>query len=482
MKVKSPQILHGYQRRAIRHIMAYRESMLWVDMGLGKTVCTLSAIAHLLDTFEIRGALVVAPLRVCQTVWKQEAAGWEHTRHLDVRIVHGKPMMRERALMIPADVHVINYENLLWLLDMLQVKFLSRGKPLPFDMIVFDECTMVKSTRIRQGSARMGPILKDLLLPEGPGMITRTVGLTGTPLPNGYQDIFGQFLVVDKGKRLGQSYTNFTSRFFTQPGGFKRPQVTAHGKEVIHQLIGDITLELSEKDYLDLPEETINEVTVSMPAKVMAAYERMERKFFHQFDSGQVVEIDSKAVLSNKCLQFANGAMYYGEERTDWDYIHDAKLDALEGILDGAGGPVLLAYQFRHDAARIKKRFGDRITWVDASVGHSQMVDIQARWNRQEIPVISGPLQSISRGLNLQHGGHTVVWFGLCWSWELYIQFNKRVMRQGQKHPVVIHHLLTEGTLDYAVLTALRSKQSDESSLRDAVKLYRQQKYGETAA
>ena len=301
-------------------MLAHPSSMLWLDMGLGKTVSTLTAIAHLLDCFEIRGALVIAPVRVVQTVWKQEAANWEHTQHLKVRIVHGKPQIRLRALMTPADVYVINYELLPWLVTVLNTEYLSRGLPLPFDMVVFDEVTKTKSTRTQQGSTRVGPFFREIL-PACP----RRVGLTGTPLPNGYQDLFGQYLVLDDGKRLGTSHTAYIERYFSQ-NAYHKLWVTESGRKEIHERISDMTVEMAQEDYLGLPKATTNEITVVMSDDDMKAYDTMEREFFHQLDCGEDVVIDSKAALSNKCLQYANGAMYYGEERTDWGLVHDLSL------------------------------------------------------------------------------------------------------------------------------------------------------------
>ena len=320
----------------------------------------------------------------------------------------------------------------------------------------------------------MAPMLKTVL-PE----MTRVAGLTGTPLPNGYTDLFGQYLTLDGGERLGTSYTAYTQRFFSSDYMGYTKTVTNVGKENIHRLIADITVEMNVDDYLVLPPVHTNEITVTLSAKHQKQYDQMEKAFFHQLDSGEDVIIDSKAALSNKCLQFANGAMYFGEERTDWEEIHKAKLDALEELIDGAGDPVLLAYQFRHDAERIMKRFKDKVVWVNAKVKAAEMAELNIKWNDGQIPVMMGHAASIGHGLNLQYGSHTVAWFGLCWSWELYNQFNKRIAkRQGQKYPVTIHHLLTAGTLDHAVLTALSSKQADETTLRNAVNNYRKIKYG----
>jgi SNF2 family DNA or RNA helicase len=474
--VKTIGMLHEYQRTAISHMLEHKHSMLWLDMGLGKTISSLTAIAHLLDCFEIRGCLVIAPMRVVQTVWKQEAANWQHTSHLNVRIVHGKPMIRERAIMTPADVYVVNYENLPWLVNQLNIGYISRGIPLPFDMIIFDEVTKTKSTRCQQGSTRMAPLYNDIL-----PLVDRTAGLTGTPLPNGYVDLFGQYLVLDGGQRLGTAYSSYISRFFSQnPYSYKVEPVEG-AKAKIHTLISDITMEMKVDDYLDLPPVSTNEIVVRLSAKQKKQYDKMEADFFHELDSGEEVIIDSKAALSNKCLQFANGAMYFGEERTDWEPIHTLKLDALEELIDGAGDPVLLGYQFRHDAMRIMKRFKDKVVWVNAKVKGKEMAELNIKWNNGQVPVMMGHAASIGHGLNLQYGSHTVAWFGLPWSWELYNQFIKRIAkRQGQKYPVTVHHILAAETLDYAVVTALAAKESDETTLRNAVNEYRRKKYGRT--
>jgi len=478
--LRSVQCLHDYQKKGVQHILAHPASMLWVSMGLGKTATTLTAISHLLDCFEIRGVLVLAPLRVIQLVWKQECAIWEHLRHLDCSIVHGKVMTRTRAIRRPADIYLCNYEGLPWLTNELNNTYLSQERPLPFDMVVYDEVTKVKSARVREGAKRTEDFMNEIL-PH----IPRRVGLTGTPLPNGYIDLFGQYLMLDDGARLGRGITSFKDRWFDSDKYTYKTTPTARGKADIHTLISDITLEMDKKDYLELPPvmgglDDPLEIVVDMPVKARVQYEKMERDMFLELDSGAEIEIFGAASLSGKCLQFSNGALYTGEPGEDiWETVHDAKLDALEELVDEAGTPILLSYNFRHDIARIKKRLGDKVVHLHGGIKRKEATQINAAFNAGEIQVLAGHPASIGHGLNLQYGCHTEAFFGLPWSLELYEQFYARVMeRQGQTRPGMVHFIMARATLDYAVLAALQGKSADQTGLRQAINNYRRMKYG----
>lgn len=481
--IRSVQCLHDYQKRAVTHVLNHKRSMLWLDMGLGKTATSLTAIAHLIDTFEIRAALVIAPLRVVQMVWKQEGAVWDHLQHLNFSLIHGDPMTRVRALRREADVYLVNYENIPWLVNELNNVYLSQGRPLPFDMIIFDEITKTKSARVREGSKRMEPLLQDVL-PH----IDRRVGLTGTPLPNGYMDLFGQYLVLDDGQRLGTLITEYRDRWFEKYTQYKI-DVTETGRRDIHTLISDITLQMDKHDYLELPpvmgglDEPL-EIVVDMPPKARKQYEILEKKMFLELDSGANIEVFNSAGLSNKCLQFANGAVYTGEPGEGiWESVHDAKLDALEELVDSAGTPILLSYNFKHDVAKIMERLGDKAFHLNRKVNKHEANIIGQRFNNGEIPVLIGHPGSIGHGLNFQYGCHTEAFYGLPWSLEMYEQFYARVMeRQGQTRPGMVHFIMARDTLDYAVLAALQGKSSDQISLRTAILNYRRTKYEQQAA
>ena len=458
--------LRGYQRKAIVHTLDHKLVMLWLDCGLGKTVVSLTTILHLTNTFDVWGVLIVGPMRVVQTVWMQEAAEWAHTQGLTFSLIHGKRETRVRALRRKVDIYLVNYENLKWLTDELQSVYLSAGRPLPFNMLILDEITRVKKTRTKQGSKRAGYLLK-VVRPH----MQRVVGLTGTPAPNGYKDLFGQYLMLDQGARLGTSYESYLGRFFRQVGrGGYRYELMPGCKEIIHGLIQDITLEMSKEDYLDLPPVHINEVKVILPSKVRAQYEELERKMFVELEEG-CVEAVNKASLLNKCHQMACGSVYTQPDA--YEVLHHEKLDALEEIVEEAGGPVLVAYPFRHGLDMIKARFKDLAVHLHGGMNAKQADEVVHRWNAGEIRILVGQPASIGHGLNLQYGSHTVAWFGLTWDLELYSQLNQRIDRQGQTLPVTIHHILAEKTVDYAIRAALELKADNESNLRQAIKAYR---------
>ena len=347
MKLLTPELMHGYQKKMVNFQCTRPHSMMWADMGLGKTITTLTSIVQLLNTGFLRGVIIVAPIRVIRLVWRQEAVKWEHTKHLRFSMVTGTKDQRTRALLRPADVYLINYENLRWLAETIQTYFVKKDRPLPFDGIVWDEISKMKNSSTDRVKA-VRKILDPFLW---------STGLTGTPASNGYKDLHGQYLVVDKGQRLGTSKTAFRTRFYRKVGPFKEIPYD-DTEEQIKKLIGDITLEMSAEDYNPLPDLMVNDVEIEMPEALRARYEQMEREFFVQLDSGTTVEVFNQASLTNKCLQFSNGAMYPVAGMPLWEPVHDMKLDALEDILDEAqGSPVLCSYAYRSDAERIMTKF-----------------------------------------------------------------------------------------------------------------------------
>jgi SNF2 family DNA or RNA helicase len=461
----TPDLLHGYQQKAVNFQCTHPASMLWLDMGLGKTVITLTSMAHLLRTGFLRGVIIVAPIRVIRLVWRQEATKWEHTKHLRFSMVTGTKDQRTRALLRPADVYLINYENLGWLAETLQTYFVKKERPLPFNGIIWDEISKMKNSATNRVKAFRK--IED--------KFDWTTGLTGTPASNGYKDLHGQFLVVDRGVRLGTSKTAFRTRFYRKVGPYKEVPFD-DTEDTIKKLIGDITLEMSAEDYNPLPDLMVNNIEIEMPDDLRAKYERLEKEFFLVLDSGKEVEAFNQAALTNKCLQFANGAMYPIAGMPLWEPVHDLKLEALEDILDEAqGSPVLCAYAYRSDAQRIMEKFEhlDPINLTECK-SEASLNNAMYRWKNGDCRLMIGHPASMGHGIDgLQNNGHILVWYGLNWSLDLYEQFNARVRRQGQGVPVICHRILMQATLDQAQAMALDEKATTQAGLRNAVKQYR---------
>ena len=464
----TPDLLHDYQKKAVNFQCTHPNSMLWLDMGLGKTVITLTSLAHLINTGFLRGVIIVAPIRVIRLVWRQEAVKWEHTKHIKFSMVTGTKDQRTRALLRPADIYMINYENLGWLAETLQTYFVKKDRPMPFNGIVWDEISKMKNSATNRVKAFRKIADK----------FDWTTGLTGTPASNGYKDLHGQFLVVDRGERLGTSKTAFRTRFYKKVGPYKEVPYE-DTEDTIKKLIGDITLEMSAEDYNPLPDLMVNNVEIEMPDDLRAKYDKMEREFFLVLDSGKEVEAFNQASLTNKCLQFSNGAMYPIAGMPLWEPIHDLKLEALEEILDEAqGSPVLCAYAYRSDAQRIMEKFKhlDPINLTECKSEQS-LTNAMHRWKTGDCSLMIGHPASMGHGIDgLQKNGHILVWYGLNWSLDLYEQFNARVRRQGQGVPVICHRILMQDTLDQAQALALDEKATTQAGLRNAVKQYRQQK------
>ena len=460
--------LFPYQQRAIEFQCSRPASALWLDMGLGKTVVTLTSIAHFIHCGYLTGVFIIAPIRVCRMVWRQEALKWHHTSQLKFSMVVGDKDQRTRALMQKADVYLVNYEALEWLVETLQTYYIAYGRPLPANGIVFDELSKCKNSSTHRVHA-----LKKIL----PFFQWRT-GLTGTPASNGYKDLHGQFLVLDDGKRLGTSKSQFETRWYRKAGPYKKVPYD-DTEQRIKELIGDMTLEMSAADYNPLPDLIVNDVTVELPGELRAAYDAMEKEFFIRLESGREVEMFNQASLTNKCLQFANGAMYPIAGMPLWEPIHSLKLDALEDIIEEANGkPVLCAYAYVSDAERIMQRFHKlRPINLTACKSEKSLKDAMDRWTTGRCQLMIGHPASMGHGLDgLQHYGNTLVWFGLNWSLDLYDQFNARIRRQGQGAPVICHRILCADTLDQAQSLALDSKATTQASLRAAIKQYRHKK------
>lgn len=466
--------LHSYQSEAVTFQCSNPYTALWVSMGLGKTVITLTSMAYLLGCGHLNAILIVAPIRVCRLVWRQEALKWAHTHHLTFSMLVGTKDQRTRALLRPANIYLINHENLGWLAETLDTYFLSKKRALPFDGLAWDEISKMKNSSTQRVKS-----FKKIL----PHFKWRT-GLTGTPASNGYKDLHGQYLMLDEGQRLGTSKTTFMQRFYKTVGPYKKVQYD-DTETTIKNLIGDITLEMSANDYLKMPDLIVNNVEVELPNNIRVMYDRLEKEYFIKLDSGQDVEVFNAASLTNKLLQMSNGAMYPVAGMPLWEPIHEAKLDALEEIIDEANGQqILCSYSYRSDAERIMKRFHDlRPINLTECKSEKALNNAMTRWKNGDCQLMIGHPASMGHGVDgLQAAGHTLVWYGLNWSLDLVLQFNARIRRQGQGHPVICHHILCKDTLDQAQAIALQEKADTQAGLRKAISDYRKSKYGDSSS
>lgn len=462
--------LHEYQKKAVNFQCTHPQSALWMDMGLGKSVVTLTSIAHLTSSGFLRGTLVVAPIRVIRLVWRQEALKWGHVNHLKFAMVSGTKDQRVRALMQDADIYLINYENLKWLAETLITYYIKKDRPIPFNGLVWDEISKMKNSVTKRVTS-FRKIMQ---------WFDWATGLTGTPAANGYQDLHGQYLMLDGGKRLGTSKTAFKERFYFKKNAYKL-EAFPDTEDTIKGLIGDITLQMSAEDYNPLPDMMVNDIEVELPDSVRSMYDSLEKEFFFQLDSGTEVEVFNKASLTNKCLQFANGFVYPIPGIPKYEPIHDMKLEALDDIIEESNGsPILCSYSYRADADRIMDKFkGIRPINLTECKSETSLNNAMRRWKNEDCRLMIGHPASMGHGIDgLQDAGHILVWFGLNWSLDLYDQFNARVRRQGQGAPVMCHRILTRGTLDQAQALALSTKGDTQTSLRSAINEYRRMKDG----
>lgn len=438
---------YEYQEYATRFIERNETAAVFLECGLGKSVITLTAIKNLIQKGKVKKVLVVAPLRVAKNTWTDELQKWDHLDGLTYAVAVGTLSERKQALNANAKITIINRENVEWLIE-------KSGYPFDFDMLVIDELSSFKSYKAKRFKA---------LLKVRP-LITRAVGLTGTPSSNGLMDLWAEFRILDLGERLGRYITRYRLNYFTPD---KRNGMVVFSykplpgaEEKIYDKIDDITISMKAKDYIKLPDLVMNTVKVEMDETAKSKYDVLKSDMVIDIASQEIDAINA-AALSNKLMQMANGAIYTENEK--YIQIHDAKLDVLEDLIESANGkPVLVAYWFKHDLARIKSRF-PFVREIKSSE------DIKA-WNNGDIEVGIIHPASAGHGLNLQSGGSTLIWFGLTWSLELYQQTNARLYRQGQKETVVIHHIVTKGTIDERVLKVLAQKEKTQDALIDAVK------------
>ena len=439
---------HNYQAYAIDYIETHPIAAVLLDMGLGKTVISLTAIADLLfDSFEAHRILVVAPLRVARDTWPAEIAKWEHLQHLTYAVCVGTPKERRAALLSGADITIINRENLGWLID-------SSAFDFNYDMVVIDELSSFKNHKSKRFQSLMKARPK----------VKRIIGLTGTPSSNGLMDLWAEFKLLDFGERLGRFITHYRNNYFIPD---KRNgeiiysyKPMPYAEDAIYRRISDITISMKSTDHLRMPELITSQYEVQLSEEEEKRYEELKADFILELPEGEITAANA-ASLTGKLSQLANGAIY--DDDGNIIEFHDRKLDALEDLIEAANGkPLLVAYWFKHDLERIKKRFNVR------EIKSSKDI---TDWNNGDIPVAVIHPASAGHGLNLQAGGSTLIWFGLTWSLELYQQTNARLWRQGQiSGTVVIEHIITKGTIDERILKALSLKEVTQNALIDAVK------------
>lgn len=455
--------LHPYQLAAVDHILIHTHCGLFLEMGLGKTVSTLTAINHLMyEELEINKVLVIAPKRVAESVWDEEIDKWEHLKHLRISKVVGDAKTRLQALQKNADIYTIGRDNVAWLCKAYE------GKRMPFDMLVIDELSSFKNPK----SIRFKNLRK--VQPQ----FLRVVGLTGTPAPNGLLDLWSQIYLLDRGERLTRFITRYRDEYF-RPGKRNGAVIytyvlKAGSEEKIHEKIGDICMSMKAKDYLTLPKRITNTIRVNFDEALREKYSDFEREqVLALAEDGSEITALTAAALSNKLLQFANGAVYDEEGGVHW--VHDLKIEATKELLDDANGkPVLIAWTFKHDRDRLMealKSYHPR---------ELKSADDIKDWNAGKVPVLLMHPASGGHGLNLQAGGHIIIWFGQTWSLELEQQFNARLDRQGQTESVIVNKIVATRTIDEDVMRAIESKDRGQESLMQAVKA-RIEKYTKSA-
>lgn len=447
--------LHSYQERGVSHILDNPYCALFLDMGLGKTVTTLTAIKELLDNCIIGNALVIAPKKVTQVTWSDEIRNWAHLQGVTISVIDGNVKQRRDAMRRKADIYAVSRDNIVWLVTEMG------GVKLPYDMVVIDELSSFKNHQSKRFRA----------LRKVRKFIPRVVGLTGTPSPNGLIDLFAQMYLIDEGERLGKTITGYRDRFFRpdKRNGdivytytLKKP--ADETEKAISDLISDITISMTAEDYLKMPDKIMLYDYVDMSDRCLKDYENfVMEQVLELINSDEPITAASAAALSNKLQQYANGAIYDADRNVR--EIHEEKLEKLKELVEAANGsPVLVAYQYQHDLHRIMKALKE---YNPVKLEKPEQI---AEWNAGKIEVLVTHPASAGHGLNLQKGGNILVWFGNTWSLELYMQFNARLYRQGQSKPVYIHHIVTRGTIDEKIIKALSDKKETQDGLMQSIK------------
>ena len=441
---------HSYQERAKNFIEDHEAAGLFLEMGLGKTVITLTAIDELMnDRFEVSRVLVIAPLRVAEDTWSRESKKWDHLKHLRISKILGSAADRKAALKKDADIYVINRENVVWLVEYLEKERIK----WPFDMIVIDELSSFKNNQAKRFKA----------LRKVRPLVDRIVGLTGTPAANSLMDLWAEMYLLDRGERLGRTLTAYRGNWF-RPGYMNGPVVykwepRRGALEDITKRIADITVSMKAEDYLTLPDKIETTVSVTLDEKALKTYKVMEQESLLELEGEEIAAMDAAAVMS-KLLQLANGFIYGSDHNAV--HIHDAKLEALEEIVEAADSPVLVFYNFQADKDQILAKFKEaRLLTNDKDIED---------WNKGKVPILLAHPASAGFGLNLQDGGHIMAWYGLPWSLEQYLQAVARLQRQGQKYPVMVYHIIAAGTVDEQVARSLAAKDMTQSTMINILK------------
>lgn len=438
--------LHPYQQQAVEFIKDKSSCALWLDMGLGKTVSTLTAIRDLLDEGEATRVLIIAPLRVALSTWPNEVKRWSFLSDMYIHQLAGlSAAARQKAIVAPYNISVINRELVPWLVE-------AYGQRWPYDMVIIDESSGFKSTQAKRWRALRS------VLPK----IKRMVELTATPAANSLIDLWPQIYLLDKGERLGKTKGIFLEKFCRSVGNpqWNQWEIKPERKDALFRCLADISLRMESDDYLDVPDRIDSVIQVLPVQKWRQQYAALQKDFVVALDQGEITAVNA-AVQMGKLLQLCNGAAYL--EEGGYEVVHDDKLDALAELLEQTDEPVLVAFQFKSDLARLRERF-PQATFLGKD---PEVID---RWNNGKIPLLLAHPASAGHGLNLQDGGRTIVWFGLPWSLELYAQFNGRLHRQGQTKPVLVYHILASNSADEAVYATLNTKDANQQDLLEAIK------------
>ena len=473
---------HAYQKKAVKFLLEHAASALFLDPGLGKTSITLAAIKMLKQKKVLDKVLLIAPLRVCYSVWPKEVEKWQDFHGLKVQVLHGSK--KDEALKADADVYVINPEGLEWLLQVKKTKTatgktkvdvdLRRWKALGFDTLVVDELSKFKHTNTNRFKA-----LKLVL-----GTFRRRWGLTGSPASNGLLDLFGQCFVLDQGRTLGPYISHYRMKYFVPSHDGFSWNIREGAEDEIYERLAPLALRMAADDYLDMPTLIENNIRVDLPSDVMQVYDRLENDLIAKLDNKLVVASNA-AAASMKCRQVANGGIYLDPEvealvklpksKREWANLHTEKVDALAELIEELqGSPLLVAYDFEHVLDRLRERLGKDIPYIGGGVTAKRSAELEKAWNAGQLPVLFGHPQAMAHGLNLQEMGHHVCWHSLTWDYELYDQFIRRVLRQGNKSKkVFVHHIIARGTVDEVVLAAVKSKRRGQNALFDALKKLR---------
>lgn len=477
-----PWTPHAYQKKAVKFLLEHAAGALFLDPGLGKTSITLATIKMLKQKKVLDKVLLIAPLRVCYSVWPKEVDKWSDFNGIKVVVLHGPN--KDELLKVEADVYVINPEGLEWLLQVKKTKTptgktkvdvdLRRWKQLGFDTLVVDELSKFKHTNTNRFKA-----IKLVL-----NTFRRRWGLTGSPASNGLLDLFGQCFILDQGRTLGPYISHYRMKYFVPSHDGFSWNIREGAEQEIYERLNPLALRMAADDYLDMPTLIENNIRVDLPEPVRRVYDQLEDDLIAKLND-KVVVASNAAAASMKCRQVANGGIYIDPEieslvklpksKREWVNLHHEKIDALADLIEELqGSPLLVAYDFEHDLDRLRERLGQDVPYIGGGVSAKRSAELEKAWNAGHLPVLLGHPQAMAHGLNLQEVGNHVCWHSLTWDFELYDQFIRRVLRQGNKSKkVFVHHIMARGTVDEVVLAAVKSKRKGQNALFDALKKLR---------